>query len=297
MPDVPAITGAVSTTWAGRKVLGPTLDKMGEQLRDRYSKFSEQNLTQIVMRAERLISGDADKPGEFSPRVLLKVLDEGAWCEAPVMAEYFGGILAASRSEDGRDDRGTSWASLVARLASFDISMHYLIYDSFRGLFVGTPGLNLGFDADRSVGKTGIYVPVTSLLQALQTGGHPVDINEVVTPSISALVREGLLGPNWTLGDSETLSNRHRINVSVPGIVVEVSLPGLQLFNWAHGKPHGNANTILVSSEVYEVSDDIKHLDGALKVSDLCTVRAERIKDETGGKPRPSNSQGMPPRT
>jgi hypothetical protein len=275
LPDVPGVTTAVSAAWAGRKILGPTLNKMGEQLRERYSAFSAGNLSRVIDLAEAKLGQRKDQPGEFSPRVLLKIFDEAAWCDAPVMAEYFGGILAASRSDDGSDDRGASWASFVSRLASFDVYLHYLCFDAFRTLYVGETQLNLAMDTDRALDKTGIFIPWNALGQTLGLDDFQA-WNTVLTPSISALVRENLFGPAWAMGASDYLGQRYQMDTPEAGIVVGVDLPGLELFNWAHGKRNAIPNSILDTRETYEVTEDIGHLSGCMRVRDMQAERRVR---------------------
>jgi hypothetical protein len=269
LPDIPSAAAAVSGAWATRRILAPTLDKMGEQLRDRYSDFSSRNILGIITRTEKRLGSSKGDQQEFSPRVLLKVLDEGAYCNAPVMAEYFAGILAGSRSPGGIDDRGTSWAGFVSRLATSDISLHYICFDAFRSLYAGETDLNLGLDTDRGMNRTGVYVPGSDLCLAMGTENSVQGWNEVIMPSIATLVREGLLGLSWTVGDLEQLDKRHHIKPSESGFVFHVDLPGLHLFNWAHGKPYASVNSILDTSEKYEVDTDIPHLSRALRLDAL----------------------------
>jgi hypothetical protein len=276
LPDVPAVSTAVGAAWAGRKILGPTLDKMGEQLRERYSVFSSGNLSRVIDLAETKLGQRRDQPGEFSPRVLLKIFDEAAWCDAPVMAEYFGGILAASRSEDGSDDRGASWASFVSRLASFDVYLHYLCFDAFRTLYVGETELNLGMETDRAIGKSGIYIPGAELIRALGADEIQEAWNTVLTPSISTLVRENLLGQWWGMGMPDLFEQRYQIDAPEPGIVFGVDLPGLELFNWAHGKRNAVPSAILDTLEIYEVTEDIGHLSGCMRIPDMQKERLAR---------------------
>ena len=68
------------------------------------------------------------------------------------MAEYFGGILAASRSPDGVDDKGVAWAGPVSRLSSDDVYVHYLIYEAFRRVYLDRDiGLAMGMVLNSSL--------------------------------------------------------------------------------------------------------------------------------------------------
>jgi hypothetical protein len=276
IPDVSEAVGAVSATWAGRKIIGPTLDKMGDQLKERYSTFSEKNLLQIVNRAERKLGSSVSDPGEIPPRVLIRVLDEGAWCESPIMAEYFGGILAASRSIDEGDDRGSSWAGFVSRLATFDVYMHYLIYDAFRDLYLGRSDLNLGLDTDRTTEKTGIYIPLHSMCAALEIETSLESWNSIVVPSFVALVREDLIDPRWSAGSVESLTETWHIDAPELGLVFCPSLHGIQLFDWAHANANGGTNSILKPEDSYSVDLDINHLSDCQRLGDMQGLRVAR---------------------
>ena len=95
------------------------------------------NVANIFSRAKEKLGDRIEEPGSIPPRVLKEVLDEGSFCDDPLTAEYFGGVLASSRSQVSRDDRGASWSALVARLSTYQVRSHFLIYraiyDRFRG--------------------------------------------------------------------------------------------------------------------------------------------------------------------
>jgi len=53
------------------------------------------------------------------------------------MAEYLGGVLAASRSRGGRDDRAIAWSNLVTSLSSVQVRAHFLLYREWAALLRG----------------------------------------------------------------------------------------------------------------------------------------------------------------
>jgi len=67
---------------------------------------------------------------------LKNVFDEGKYCEDDLSKEYFAGVLASSRTKDGKDDRGMTNAKLVSNLSSYQIRTHYIFYTLLRRAFL-----------------------------------------------------------------------------------------------------------------------------------------------------------------
>jgi hypothetical protein len=57
------------------------------------------------MIARRKLGIRAEQPGSIPARTLQKLLTDGSFVDDEICAEYFGGVLASSRSQTGRDDR------------------------------------------------------------------------------------------------------------------------------------------------------------------------------------------------
>ena len=129
------------------KLLGPTADYLGEGLRD-LTRRRVESIGRILSKASTKLGSQLDEPGQVPPRVLKTVLNEGSYCEDPVALEYFGGVLASSRTERGRDDRGARVAKVVDNLSTYQLRTHYLIYSSIANLFA-TSGKRFGTDQDR----------------------------------------------------------------------------------------------------------------------------------------------------
>ena len=273
--------GAAGTTaglWAGRKVVGPVLDEIGQDLRTRYSERRSQNTERILKIAHAKLGPAADEDGSVAPRAALRIVEEGSWCDAEVMAEYFGGILAASRSRDGTDDRGATWAALVSRLSTYDVYLHYLAYDAFRRLYVGTEDLNLG-DADTR-NSCEVYLPAGNTLQAMGLAVTLENWLRFATPSISALLREDLLGEFHASGSADHISKTKYVDASDSGLVFVPSVPGVELFLWAHGHGVLTLNNILHPGLTFETQGDLGRVDGARIVVDMVRERGERLAQE-----------------
>jgi len=270
MSELEVLTaGLTAAGWAGRKMLGPTLDEIGRELKDRYSERRLRNFARIGRNAEAKAGPALEQPGEVSPRVAMKVLEEGSLCDGPVMAEYFGGILAGSRSPDGADDRGMTWAALVSRLSTMDVHLHYLAYEAFRRLYLGQMTLNWGMQPQRQAAE--IYLADSDIYATM---GRPVPALSETPDALNNLIREGLLGDIYAYGDANSLLEQSGIDAPGAGAVVTPSIPGLQLFMWAHNHGHLPFMLILLPQEGMFVSQE--GLNGLERPRIAAEMRQER---------------------
>ena len=95
------------------KILGPTADYLGYQLKE-WTEKKVKNTAAIFKNAEKKLGEKINQDGSVAPKVLKGILNEGAWSEEELQIEYFGGVLASSRSGVKRDDRGAYFVSLIS---------------------------------------------------------------------------------------------------------------------------------------------------------------------------------------
>ena len=162
-PVTTAVTAYLAKDGIG-KLLGPTADYLGEGLRD-LTRRRVESIGRIFSNASTKLGSQLDEPGQVPPRVLKTVLNEGSYCEDPVALEYFGGVLASSRTERGRDDRGARVAKVVDNLSTYQLRTHYLIYSSIANLFA-TSGRRFGTDQDRT--QMQIFLPGEGYANAME---------------------------------------------------------------------------------------------------------------------------------
>lgn len=112
------------------KLLGPTAEFMGQELVDWYTR--RKNVKKVLDRAAARV--DLDELGCVSPRMVSTIFDHAQWTENEFLSEYLSGVLASSRTLDGTDDSGIPWASLIGRLSSDQLSIHWLLYSEFQRL-------------------------------------------------------------------------------------------------------------------------------------------------------------------
>ena len=116
------------------KLLGPTADYLGGELQE-FTKKRIENVGKIFSTAEEKLGDDINNPGQVPPKVLKTIVNEGSYCEDSLAVDYFGGILASSRTELGRDDRGARIARILDGMSTYQIHSHYIIYSLIRKLF------------------------------------------------------------------------------------------------------------------------------------------------------------------
>jgi hypothetical protein len=216
------------------KMLGPTAEYIGGGIKN-WTERRVNNVSKIFTIAKEKLGDRIEEPGSIPPRVLKEILDEGSFSDDSLTAEYFGGVLASSRSQISRDDRGTYWATLVARLSAYQIRTHFLVY---RGIYDRFRGKNFYFNSeDRKI---------LSVLLQLASYNHSMEFTKdeeeqfiaLLSHSFFGLNKEGLIG-DFAYGAPEALKKILGEDYNPPergGIWVTPSAPGVELFLWAHGQ-------------------------------------------------------------
>jgi hypothetical protein len=171
--------------------------------------------------------------GQVSPKVLKNVLEEGYFSEDQLAAEYFGGVLASSRTTNSRDDRGATFIKLVSRLSVYQLRMHHIFYATVRKRHSGTSA-NIFQQSDRkSTLKT--FVGFSAFVKGLDLQqGEAVDT--LLPHILSGLIREGLIEDDFAWGSAEHIKKSKGLDVLEGGMVLSPSTLGFELFLWAYGK-------------------------------------------------------------
>lgn len=118
--------------WAIEKVLNPVLGSIGEDINSLYA-ISKKGASKIILKAYNKIFSKNDGK-KVNLRVARDVFWNGSFSDESICAEYFGGILASSRSEDGKDDNGIHYTDVIKSLSSKQLQLHYIIYNSLNKL-------------------------------------------------------------------------------------------------------------------------------------------------------------------
>jgi hypothetical protein len=227
-----------------KKILGPTADYMGAGLKN-WTEKRVNNVGRIFSKAQQKLGSRIDDPGSVPPKVLKAILDDGSFCEDTIGTEYFGGVLASSRTENSRDDRAVTYLSLIGRLSTYQIRTHYLLYQLLKIT------LRDEYSNQRSHQVVNeLYIPESVYDEAMDFSESE---NKVVITdhSLVGLSKEGLIHDNYVYGgvgkiqahsrmpiEPSQLSYRYNIEgVNEGGIVFQPSKLGFELFFWAYGKP------------------------------------------------------------
>lgn len=133
--------------WAIQETLGPTLKSVGVDLESLYQK-SKVGVSKIALAAKRKISDEKNLQANL--RITRDVFWNGSFSEETICAEYFGGALSGSRSENGKDDGGIFYVDIIKSLSASQLLLHYFIYHSLNLLLikeVDPASINIGLDS------------------------------------------------------------------------------------------------------------------------------------------------------
>ena len=149
----PVTAGVVTASaWVVKKLLGPTLDAIGNDFQRVYTV----RCGRIISRAVDKID-DLDDGKHANLRVAREVLWNGAFSESEVCTEYYAGLLAASRSADGLDDEVVPFVDMVKSLASRQLKLHYSIYRSLERILEQAHADGETFDVSGIHGRVDVF--------------------------------------------------------------------------------------------------------------------------------------------
>ena len=164
--------------WAVKKLLGPVLSEIGDDLKRLYATGRDRIITTAINKVDDIDDGKIP-----NLRVTRDVLWNGAFCQDKVCAEYFGGILASSRTDDGKDDSSIQFVNVIKSLSAKQLRLHYVAYYALNKLLVQEKNhINVG--QGREIQRIEVWMASLELVSV-----H--DINIGTDPN--ALWRHGLL--------------------------------------------------------------------------------------------------------
>lgn len=249
-----------------QKLLGPTADYMGQGLRDFAQKRIE-NIGRIFSKATNKLGDRIETQGEVPPRVLKAILDEGSFCDDELASEYFGGVLASSRTENGRDDRGARTAKVIESLSTYQLRSHYLIYSTIKNIFASR-GLSFNMN-DRP--KMKMFMPFSGYIPAMDfnTSEEP-QISQIISHAFFGLHSENLIENAWRFGQKEHLVDIFS-EASEGGIICQPSALGAELFLNAFGHSDKPLEYIFDSTFSPKIIDMPEYVRGSAAVQKATT--------------------------
>ena len=199
-----------------KKLLGPTLEYMGNSLPDQL--FCRKNRDKIVEKAIKKTKNIAS-PGQTNLRVTRDVFWNGSFTDESICAEYFGGILASSRSEDGKDDSGIFYVDIIKSLPSHHLKMHYIIYRTLnKELITNKKKKELNPGSESALNREHLFFPFFYIIEQFNNA------------YISAILH-GLYSKNL-IGKLQFYNYQHEgeVEVTIPYLNVSPTPLGIQLF-------------------------------------------------------------------
>ena len=246
------------------KLLGPTADYLGEGLKTWTQKRSE-NLGRIFNNAIQKTGEKLNIEGQVPPRVLKGILDEGSFCDDPLTAEYFGGILAASRSGISRDDRGKTFIELLTRLSAYQIRAHFVFYQVVKNLYNGKE-LHFTLGEDRNKAQTFIPMPILAGSMGIE-GEEGKKFAGILDHVIYGLQKEKLIEENFVYGNLNTIQKFFK-SATDNGVIFTPSYPGVELFLWGYGRSDLDVNNFLEMENSFKIPNEISIVEGSLPTTE-----------------------------
>jgi hypothetical protein len=254
------------------KLLGPTADYIGEGIKN-WTEKRVHNVSRIFQIAAEKLGTKIDEEGAVSPKVLKGILDEGSFCDDELAAEYFGGVLASSRSGVARDDRGATYIALLGRLSTYQIRMHYCLYHLFKRHWNGQL-LELSNKEVQEHAETGLTIESYEKFMNFELGEN----GAILIPHIiSGLVKELLIAE--PLGTNIGLKTERAdvLHISSSGeitkgnstthdfIYIQPTIPGIELFLWAYGMPNTNYKEFFNHNNKFDLDNSVQLPGGLYK--------------------------------
>lgn len=206
---------ALPGEWALQKVFGPALTEVGEDLKKLYAKGRDR----IIAVAYRKVS-DPDDGLQANLRVTRDALWNGAFTDDEVCAEYFGGILASSRTPDGKEDDAVQFVDVIKSLSAKQLRLHYVIYNALNKLLVSSgKRVNVGMASE--LHRNRVWFSAIELIEVLKLK---------IETDLNILHRQGLLAGYGT--------NTHKVDEqrNLPYSHADPTTFGVLLYAVAHNR-------------------------------------------------------------
>ena len=210
------------------KILGPTAEYLGGEIKNLVDKCNI-NLDQVFVKAKDKIGERINEFGQVNPRVLRYIIDEGRFVDEILRQEYMAGVLASSRTSHGHDDRGVYVLNKIHRLSTYQLRMHYLIYNHLKLHFSNS---NPRISCPNSCNKMKLFFPWEVYINEMCFFDKENPLS-LMTHCVNGLTNERLIG-DFFYGTEERVRDRYP-SINQRGFVVSPTMAGAEFFLWANG--------------------------------------------------------------
>ena len=238
-----------------KKLIEPLAEELGQDILE-YKRQRRENVGKIILNAGKKGGDKFDSPGRVPLKVFKTVINEGSYADDVVAAEYFGGVLASSRTEEGRDDRGDRLAKLTSNLSVYQIRSHYLIYSTISELFSNSGN---SFDTYGNGEKMWLFMSYQDYANAMEFTQQERDNHQILGHIFHGLSTDGLIRDGWRFDAQEALETNF-FGVPSDGIICAPTPLGVELFLWAFGHSDKELNFLLTddfSSEIEGIPQSV----------------------------------------
>ena len=226
-----SLSGALGDV--AKKILGPTAEYLGHELLA-LTERRIRNRDKIISNAGKKLGNKLDAPGQVPLKVLKTIINEGSYADDTIVVEYFGGVLASSRTEAGRDDRGYRLTKMIDNMSAYQIRSHYLIYSTISELFSNSSN---SFKLSESRNKMQLFIPFQDYIKAMEFTQQELNNPQILDHIFNGHAADGLIEGKWQYGPQESLKDMFS-GVPSDGFICTPSALGAELLLWAFG--HGD---------------------------------------------------------
>lgn len=218
------------------KLLGPSFEYVGnipprvaEFGLNKIKEIEIKNLANVFKKAERKMETNGTVNLETNLRVVREVVQQGIYAQDEVMIEYFAGILASSKTENGTDDTCIPYLQTIKTLTSFDLKLHCFLYKTIFNMY-SKDNFRLAQNEHRSLMKT--HIGVENFINNMKITIKDFDY---ILESIFRLAQNGLIENEWNFGNDKNVLQKLESNIKMPGLTFKPTALGAKMFMSAYG--------------------------------------------------------------
>lgn len=242
-------SGGRETTSLLKRLLLPPVDEFAEALR-RSVAYRTRNFGRIVDKADKRMHKGS---GLVSQRVAYVLLEEGSLCDDELMAEYLGGLLAGSRSRDGRDDRAISWCKIINGMSWLQVRAHFILYREWAARLQGL-NLQLGMGDVQHICR--IDLELNEFVSIL-VDNSGIDSDNAIQDALLGLAWLDLINSNSYAIGQRSASPFTQDSPFEEMILAEPTVRGFELYGWAQGLPGLSVGEFTTKASVFDTEPSL----------------------------------------